>query len=225
MENTDIILNSLGGISYGGVFLVALAANFVIPVPEEIILLVIGYLTSVGVFMYPVAMALFILGMLVSDYVLYSLSFHGSRFVDKLREKMIKRGFLKNENYMRKNIKKIVFFSRFLVYLRFIGPVMSGSLKIKRKVFLTYDFLALVLYVNLFLALGNLFHRQIYIITNGVAHFINYFLTAIIILGTLALMRFLHKHFVRWFYKISEYIATIVPGLEQEIDTLDKKEE
>jgi membrane protein DedA with SNARE-associated domain len=108
MENPDLILNSLGGLSYGGVFLIALAANFIIPVPEELVLLAIGYLTSVGVFMYPAVMAIFILGMLVSDYVLYSLSFHGSKFVKRLREKMIRKGFLKNERYVKDNINKII---------------------------------------------------------------------------------------------------------------------
>lgn len=216
MQETDLILKSLGGLSYGGVFLVALAANFVIPVPEELILLAVGYLSGIGIFIYPAVMGIFILGMLISDYVLYSLSFHGSHFVNKLKDKIQKRGFLKNEKYVRDHIHKIIFFSRFLVYLRFIGPVISGSLRIKRKSFLNYDFLALVVYVNIFLGLGKFFHRQIHIITNGVAHFLNYFLTGLIIVGTIFLFRFLHKNFLRWFYKISEYISNIIPGLEEE---------
>lgn len=215
MENSDLILNSLGHLSYGGIFLIALAANFIIPIPEEIILLIIGYLTSSGVFLYPAAMGIFILGMIVSDYVLYSMAYHGSRFVNKLKEKIAKKGFLKNEEYIRAHIHKVIFFSRFLIYLRFIGPVISGSLKIKRKTFLMYDFLALVLYVNILMSLGNLFHRQIRIITEGVANFVNYLLSAIIIIGILFLMRFLHKHFVRWFYQISDYIANIIPGSEE----------
>jgi hypothetical protein len=65
--------------------------------------------------------------------------------------------------------------------------------------------------------------QDIYIITNGVAHFINYFLTAMIVVGMLLLMRYLHKHFVRWFYQISDYIATIVPGLEQDSQTFEEE--
>ncbi len=218
MHETDYILKSIGEISYGGMFIVALLSNMVIPVPEEIILLAVGYLTGIGVFQYPMVMAIFILGMLVSDYILYSLSFRGSRLVKRLRERLQKKGYLRNEAYMKRHIKKIIFFSRFLVYLRFIGPVVAGSTHTKRKLFLTYDFLALLVYVNIFLGLGNYFHSQIFIISNGIAKFVNYASILIIIVVTIFVFRFLHKHFLRWFYQISEYISTIIPGLEQKTE-------
>lgn len=219
MQETDLIVHSIGGLSYGGMFIVAILSNMVIPVPEEIILLAVGYLTGIGVFMYPVVMAIFIAGMLLSDYILYSLSLHGSKLVKKLRDRLAKRGLLKNERYTKKHIKKIIFFSRFLVYLRFIGPVVAGSSHTPRKTFLTYDFLALVVYVNVFLGLGNYFHNQISVVQAGIARFSNYLLTGLILVGTIFLFRFLHKHFLRWFYKLNEYIATIIPGLEmQDLD-------
>jgi membrane protein DedA with SNARE-associated domain len=216
MEQTDVILNSIGGLSYGGIFVVALMSNLIIPVPEEIILLAIGYLTGIGVFMYPTAMGIFILGMLISDYVLYSLSYTGSRFVTRLKERLQKKGYFKNESYIKRNIHKIVFFSRFLVYLRFIGPVVSGSLKIKRKVFLTYDFLALVIYVNLFMWLGNFFHKQIFFIENGIAKFIHYFLTAIIVIAVIGALYYIQKNFIKWMNHLGDLISTIIPGLDNE---------
>lgn len=214
MDKADIIANSLGSLSYGGVFVVALLSNMVIPVPEEIVLLAIGYLTGIGIFMYPAVMAIFILGMLASDYLLYSLSLRGSHLVSKLHKRLEKRGLLKNETYLRKNINKIIFFSRFLVYLRFIGPVVAGSLKVHRRKFLTYDFLALVIYVNIFLALGNYFHKQISIISNGIAKFIHYFETVIIIVLVVIVLRYVQKNFLRWMKKVGAYIPTIIPGLE-----------
>ena len=214
MPETDIIANSLGGLSYGGMFILAFLSNMFIPVPEEIILLVIGYLTGIGAFMYPIIMAIFILGMLLSDYMVYSLAFHGSKLVKRLQAKMEKRGLLKSKTYVKRHMKKIIFFSRFLVYLRFIGPVVAGSNRVPRKLFLTYDFLALVIYVNIFLGLGNYFHKQIQVVSEGVAQFSHYFVTIVIVIVTIVVLRFIQKNFIKWMRMIGDYMPTITPGLE-----------
>lgn len=219
MDNPDIIAKSLGGLSYGGIFLLAILSNIVIPIPEEIILLTIGYLTGIGIFSYPVTMAIFVVGMLFSDYILYSLSFHGSRLITRLRKRLQKQGILNhNELYLRKRIKKIIFFSRFLIYLRFIGPVVSGSLKIDRKTFLTYDGLALLIYVNIFMGLGNYFHKQINLISQGIGRFVHYFETIVIIILVIFVLRFIQKNFLKWIKKLSGYIPTVIPGLEMRIE-------
>lgn len=214
MENSNAIIASLGGLSYFGVFILAFLSNMFIPVPEEIILVVMGYLSGNGLFMYPLVMGLFILGLMISDYMLYSLTLRGSRLVRGFIKRLQKRGLLKNEGYTRRHIKKIIFFSRFLVYLRFIGPVMSGYLKIDRKTFLTHNFLALVVYVNIFLGLGHHFHKQIEIITEGVARFKNYLLTGLLIIFTIVVLRYIQKNFISWLRRIEEFIPTIIPGLE-----------
>lgn len=214
MEDTNVIINSLGGLSYFGVLVLAFLSNMFIPVPEELILVVMGYLSGNGLFMYPLVMGIFILGLMISDYMLYSLTLRGSKLVRGFVKRLQKKGLLKNEGYSRRHIKKIIFFSRFLVYLRFIGPVMSGYLKIDRKTFLTHNFLALVIYVNIFLGLGHHFHKQIEVITDGVARFKNYLFTGLLIIVTIVALRFIQKNFISWLRKIGEFIPTIIPGLE-----------
>jgi membrane protein DedA with SNARE-associated domain len=205
----------MGGLSYGGVFILALMSNIIIPIPEELVLLGMGYLTSLGVFKYYLVSILFILGMLTSDYILYSLAKRGSKLTKKLQEKLEKKGILKNKEYLEKHINKIIFFSRFLVYLRFIGPVVSGTLGIDRKKFIKYDLLALVIYVNIFLGLGNYFHRQISFVTAGVARFKNYLLIVLAVVLSVLLLRYIQKNFLKWITMIGEYIPTIIPGLEK----------
>lgn len=214
MNEANIILDSVGGLSYFGVFILAMLSNIFIPVPEELILVVMGYLSGNGLFLYPIVMALFIMGLMLSDYVLYSLSLRGSKLVKSFIKRLEKRGLLKNESYTRKHIKKIIFFSRFLVYLRFIGPVMSGYLRVDRKTFLSHNFLALVVYVNVFLGLGHHFHKQIEFITNGVARFKNYLLIGLLTIGTIVVLRYIQKNFLKWLKTIGEFIPTIIPGLE-----------
>ncbi len=214
MEEANLILDSVGGLSYFGVFILAILSNIFIPVPEELILVVMGYLSGNGLFLYPIVMALFVLGLMLSDYVLYSLAFRGSKLVKSFIKRLEKRGLLKNEAYTKKHINKIIFFSRFLVYLRFIGPVMSGYLRVNRKTFLSHNFLALVIYVNVFLGLGHHFHKQIEFITDGVARFKNYLLIGLLTIGTIVILRYIQKNFLIWLRKIGDFIPTIIPGLE-----------
>lgn len=221
MQETDLIVQSMGGLSYGGVFILALMSNMIIPVPEELVLLGMGYLTSIGIFKYHLVVVIFILGMLVSDYILYSLAKRGSKLTQKLQDRLERRGILKNKEYLEKHINKIIFFSRFLVYLRFIGPVVSGILGIDRKKFLKYDFLALIIYVNIFLGLGNYFHKQISFVTAGVARFKNYFLIIVAVAVSIFILRYIQKNFLKWITMFSEYIPTIIPGLEKKEKDLD----
>ena len=221
MQETDLIVQSMGGLSYGGVFILALMSNIIIPIPEELVLLGMGYLTSIGIFKYHLVVVIFILGMLVSDYILYSLAKRGSKLTQKLQERLERRGILKNKEYLEKHINKIIFFSRFLVYLRFIGPVVSGILGIDRKKFLKYDFLALIIYVNIFLGLGNYFHKQISFVTAGVARFKNYFLIIVAVAVSIFILRYIQKNFLKWITMFSEYIPTIIPGLEKKEKDLD----
>lgn len=214
MEEANMIVDSVGGLSYGGILVLAFLSNVFIPVPEELILVVMGYLSGNGQFMYPLVMTLFILGLMISDYMLYSLAFRGSRLVKRFIKKLEKRGLMKNEAHTRRHIQKIIFFSRFLVYLRFIGPIMSGYLRVKRKTFLSINFLALVIYVNIFLGLGHHFHKQIETITAGVARFKNYLLVGLLIIGTIVILRYLQKNFMKWLRHFGDYIPTIIPGLE-----------
>lgn len=214
MTETDLIANSLGGLPYGGMFIVAFLSNIFLPVPEEVILLATGYLTGIGIFSYPLMVGIFVAGMLISDYFLYSLSYKGSKLVKRLHKKLEQKGLLKDEKYLRSHIKKTIFFSRFLIYLRFIGPVVAGYLKTDKKTFLTYDFLALVIYVNIFLGLGNYFHKQIRFITDGVARFKNYLEILLIAIITVLVLKFIQKNFLKWMKKAREYMPTIIPGLE-----------
>lgn len=218
MENTDLIIKSVGGLTYGGLFILAILSNVVIPIPEELILLIVGYLTGIGIFKYIVVYFIFVAGMLLSDYLLYSLAFRGSRLTNNLRLRLEQKGILKNENYLKKNIHKIIFFSRFLIYLRFIGPIVSGYLKIPRKTFIKYDLVALLIYVNVFLGLGNYFHKQINFIVDGVGKFKNYLLVILSIVFVIAVFKYIQKNFMTWISKISEYMPTIIPGNEQKED-------
>lgn len=214
MEETNFIINWVGGLEYSGIFILALAANMIVPVPEEIVLLVSGYLTGVGIFRYHVVAIIFIVGMFISDVVLFYLSRKGGGYIEKLKAKIKNKNLAQDGDYVKKNIKKIIFISRFLVYIRFIGPVLAGSTQTKWKTFLFYDFIALCVYVPFVLFIGNYFHENISVIISGIAKFKNYILFVLFIFSIYLLFKYINKSFIK---KITNsvigYIPTIIPGL------------
>jgi len=214
MQETNMIIESIGTLPYGGMFLLALMANMLVPIPEEFLLLISGYLTGTGNFNYFITAAIFIVGMYISDIVLFYFSRRGNKYITKLKERVKNKNFLRDENFIKTHIKKIIFISRFLVYIRFIGPVISGSIKTKWSVFLFYDLIALLVYVPLVLLIGNYFHEHISAIIHGVAKGKNYILLVIISVLLIILARYINKKFIKDISKkIDRYIPTIIPGL------------
>ncbi len=155
------ILNQLGALSYMGIFVVSLMANMIVPVPEEIVLLAFGYLAGTGKANIFILIPIVILGLMVSDSIVYLLSRRGSKFLSFVYKRFFAKKFSLSDTWARSHIVKIIFFSRFLIQLRFIGPFMAGHLKIKYKKFLLYNFLAILIYVPTLLFLGLYFHSRI----------------------------------------------------------------
>lgn len=194
MAGTEEIIAQLSALSYAGIWLTSFLANVVIPVPEEIILLVLGYLSATGKVELWILIPLVLSGLLLSDYVLYTLSKKGNKLVTLFYTKFFaKRIERKGTDWLESHIGKIIFFSRFMVQLRFIGPFLAGQRQLPARKFLTYDFLALIIYVPLFLFLGSYFHRKIKLIVHDVAIARNIILLVVGVLIIVALAKFAYK--------------------------------
>jgi membrane-associated protein len=192
------IITDVGALSYAGVFILSLLANIFIPVPEEIILLALGYVVGVGILSGYVVLPIVIVGLLLSDMVLFILSKRGSRIVQWLYHKFFeKRIAKKGKRWVRTNIGKIIVVSRFLVQFRFLGPFLAGERKIKTKTFVMYDLLGLVLYVPLYVLLGALFHSKVRYIIDKVGVVQNIVFMAVILLILFAMIRFVYKFFFK----------------------------
>ena len=180
-------LQSLGNISYLGVFGISLLANLVIPVPEEVVLLALGYAAHAGGIDVFYVIPIVILGLLISDISLYILSHKQNRFVTFLYKKIFSSRFADKEQWMHNNIERVMFFSRFLVQLRFLGPFMAGQLGVKFKKFITYELAALVLYVPVLIWTGWYFHSRVERIVAGVGLIRNliFIVLGIIVLSSL----------------------------------------
>jgi len=207
-------IQSLGALSYGSMFLLALAINFVIPIPEEIILILLGYLASTGAFNIWILIPILVSGMIISDMVLFEVSKRGGKYLQKFNERIQKNRILQNENFVKKHIKKIIFFSRFITHFRFIGPVLSGSTKTRWQTFFLYDILALFLYVAGWLFLGDYFHGRIQTVIDGVGVFRNILFIVIVVIALVLIFKLLNKKFIRSITKqVGSYTPTWIKGL------------
>ncbi|NCS99451.1 DedA family protein [Candidatus Parcubacteria bacterium] len=215
MEVNEVI-QSIGGLSYWGVAFIGLIANAFPLAPEEIILLAVGYLTGTGAFNIWIVIPIMIAGMFTSDIILFYLSRRGGKLITRLKSKIKGNKRLQDDNWVKNHVKKIIFISRFIVYFRWIGPVLSGGVKTKWETFLFYDFIALCVYVPTVLFTGNYFHNYLSAIVKGVGVFKDYFLLAVGLIVLIIFIRFLSKRFLKDITKtVTDYVPTIIPGLSK----------
>lgn len=193
---TQAIINQLGEFSYWGIFGVSFLANVVIPVPEEIVLLALGYLSGSGHASIHFIIPIIIAGLLASDIVMYLLARGGNKFVGALYEKFFAHRLESKQAWMETHIEKVIFYSRFMVQLRFIGPFMAGHLKVPFRKFITYELAALVIYVPLFLWIGYYFQSRIVRVIEGVDLIRNIILIGVGIIAVISLLRYSYRRFI-----------------------------
>jgi membrane protein DedA with SNARE-associated domain len=163
------IITELGALSYVGIWITALLSNIVIPIPEEVVLLGFGYLAGTGHIDFFILLPLVISGLFVSDIGMYLLAKKGSRIVTWFYEKFFSKHLpQKNDQWFADHMNKIIFFSRFLIQLRFIGPFLAGQKKVPFKRFALYDLAAIIIYVPLYTLLGLFFHSRVQAIIDNI---------------------------------------------------------
>lgn len=199
MEQIFSYIDLIGGLSYLGLFLIIAGAGYVIPVPEEIVILVIGYFISMGVFNPIYTAIVAFVALVFADNVLFRFSSMDHKYIRKSREYVLRLPFIKKHiSGMEKHIYATIFLSRFLPYLRFASPIIAGTLRVKWSTFLFYDVLAMVLYVPIFLGIGYLFHSNLDLIIYKVEAFRHYVFVGVALIAGFFIMIGINK-------KLDEY--------------------
>ena len=175
-------------------------SGYIVPVPEEILLLLAGYIAGVGLNNVYFALLAAILGILVGDNVLFWLSkYKGSRIINKLKQKVRRNELNKYKHLMKEHIGKTIFIVRFIVGFRFFGPFLAGSVNIKWKTFQFYNLIAVLIYAPLIVFLGFHFHNKLALVITQVE-----IIRHIIFFIFLAIVGYLISRFVNKKYLIKE---------------------
>src|SRR5882724_921633 len=146
---------------YVGILIWFLTFDQITPIPEEISLLLIGYLCAHGIFNPFLAGAIAFAGMVGVDILYYHLSKTGSRLIKK-KSKNKRSGFVQSyKEKLREHTPRTLVILCFIPRMRMWGPILGGSLKIPFKKFLLFDGLGLFLFTIVYISLGFIFHQSL----------------------------------------------------------------
>lgn len=146
----------LAEFSYFAIFIFLFLSHFG-PIPEEAILIASGYVASLGVGNVWGFVFFCLLGIVTGDSITYWIGRKkGEKILQILGERfhMSQRRLEKTLDFFRRNPRKSVFLSRFLVGFRFLAPYAAGVLKIPSKIFSFYNILAALIWVPLIIFLS-----------------------------------------------------------------------
>lgn len=204
MELLQSTITQLGSFSYLGLFVVGFLAQTVIPIPEEIVLIALGYVVSFGGLSWWIAAPMILVGVLVDDIILFLLSYHGNKAVRFAYNKIFSYIVPINESFIRRHIKTIIVISRFVIQFRFLGPFFAGYIKTPLRTFIIYDFIAAIAYSLIYIAIGAFFSHRIDLIIGGINQVKNIVWIIIGILLIIALISSLKKFVLTWYTKTGQ---------------------
>lgn len=153
--------------SYFGIFFGLILAGSIIPFPEEVILLSLGYSASAGYLNTFFALCAAMFGVIVGDSILFALARHGGEYVDRLYARLTRSRagkFISNSDSFP---GYWVVVSRFLVGVRTLGPFIAVNQGMSWFRFLLWDISAVVLFVPLWFFAGYYFHSAFSEFVNG----------------------------------------------------------
>lgn len=176
----DQLLNLLTGNSaaviYTAAFLILLACGFGFPMPEDIVLFTLGYLSFVGDVNLLTSIGVALAGVMIGDSTMYMLGAKLGRRVVRMpgfRRVLTPNRLDEVQNAFLRNGSLYLFFARFAPGLRSVTFFSAGLLHIPYRTFFIYDGLAALISVPLFTwvgyFLGETFHERIRDVKTGAA--------------------------------------------------------
>jgi membrane protein DedA with SNARE-associated domain len=145
---------------YIGILLWFLTFDQLTPIPEEISLLIIGYLSAHQIFNPVIAGAFSLAGFLLVDTIYFYLSKKSSSFIKK-KTKGSSSLMKSYRNKLKTNTPRAVMILCFIPRMRMFAPILAGSMKLSFKKFLLYDSIALALFTAIYLILGIIFNKSL----------------------------------------------------------------
>lgn len=148
-------------LSYFGIFLWFMIIEQLMPVPEEVSLITVGYI-AVHMGLNPVLAGMAALtGLLVTDNSLFYLSKKGSHMSQKLLATINPHLLEKIKKKLRANTDATIFVGALLPKFRFFNPIITGSMNFPFRRFFLMNCAATVLYVTFYFCVGIFFHTSL----------------------------------------------------------------
>jgi membrane protein DedA with SNARE-associated domain len=145
---------------YLGIYIWFISFDQITPFPEEISLLIVGYLSALGVFNPVLAGACSLLGFFTIDTVYFFLSKKGSAFIRR-KTKGLSNLMQRYRDKIKKHSLKAFFILCFIPRMRLFAPILAGSSDYSYKRFFLLDGSALLVFTALYTSLGLIFYKSL----------------------------------------------------------------
>jgi membrane protein DedA with SNARE-associated domain len=145
---------------YIGIYLWFISFDQITPFPEEISLLIVGYLSALGVFNPVLAGACSLLGFFTIDSIYFFLAKKGSSWIKK-KTKGLSKLMQRYRNKIKQHSLKAFFILCFIPRMRLFAPVLAGSSDYSYKRFFLLDASALIVFTALYTSLGLIFYKSL----------------------------------------------------------------
>jgi len=155
------IMHYLQHLSYFGIFLLLALLDVLIPLPEEIILILVGYTVYFSTLDPSLTIIVSIAAFLVGDNTTFWLSRGGNRLIARFTTKSATPLIERYSQKMRSKAGITLLIMTFVPSIRFFAPIVAGSVRTPWRVFILYDLMVVGLYVSAYLLAGYFFHSQI----------------------------------------------------------------
>ncbi|MBI2592728.1 MAG: DedA family protein [Candidatus Colwellbacteria bacterium] len=190
-------INYLEQFSYLGIFTLLVLGGVLSPISEEIVLISVGYLIGIQALNKFIALPVSLAGVFIGDNILFFLSKKGGKFTDALIKRVTRDKLLKYEDFMKKHKAKAIFFLRFIIGLRFLGPMLAGLTKVKDKTFRMYDSLAILLYVPAMILIGYYFNDQLDALAVKIVAIRHFIFITFMVIATVATVIIINRKFIK----------------------------
>ncbi|OGL58913.1 MAG: hypothetical protein A3I72_11550 [Candidatus Tectomicrobia bacterium RIFCSPLOWO2_02_FULL_70_19] len=160
----EVLQAYLAEFTYAGIFLVLFLCGLGLPVPEDVPILVSGYLSHLGTIRPWPALAVNLTGILIGDLMIYSFGYWmGPRAVQHrlLRLVMTRRRMDKVNRFFGRHGKKAIFFGRFVTGLRAPIFLAAGIARVPPRTFILMDGAAALISVPLLFSLAYFFGENL----------------------------------------------------------------
>ena len=163
MPHTDLS-GYIYHLSWFGIFLWFAFFEQFTPIPEEISLMTLGYISVITSLNPMISGAVAVIGLLSADNLLYYFSMKGNKLTRKLTDKTNTQLVDRLKRNLQKNAKKTLVIMALLPKFRFLSPVIAATVNISWRLFFFINSAATVFYATVYMLIGVLFHSQLSIL-------------------------------------------------------------